>query len=295
MKEFGTVWCANIVIAAFATSLIPLPTAMAGNAMPSKLKDNIAHRTLAGDVLACERCDVTNVSGSIPDRKPIEPAMVSATRATDRPDFQSTTAIISSAAGTNVSSLTTTNWKQLPPLPRTAVTPLARNNTAAAYDEAHEVVVIFGGRHYQLVNGNWVPGDLGDTWIWNGQEWSEQHPINKPPPRSFTTMAYDPAVGKIVLFGGWCFSCGTYLNDTWEWDGNNWTQINTPTAPPPRIGASIGYDAAHNQFVLFGGQVVIGGVSRRVADTWIFDGVTWTQVFPASSPTARSGDVNLMT
>src|SRR5438477_11080562 len=132
MKEFGTVWCANIVIAAFATSLIPLPTAMAGNVMPSKLKDNIAHRTLAGDVLACERCGVTNVSGSIPDRKPIEPVMVSSTGATDRPDFQSTTAPIYSS-GANVSSLTTTNWKQLPLLPRTAVTPPARNNTAAAY------------------------------------------------------------------------------------------------------------------------------------------------------------------
>src|SRR5438094_769970 len=244
----------------------------------------------------CDSCGPPNVSGRTPEHTTIAPILNATTNGPAHFDRTADGQMVpSSLNGAAVSDSTSTSWQQVPFVGRTAVTPIPRNNAAVAYDEARGVVVVFGGRHYELINGNWAVSDLGDTWTWDGRTWTQQQPTNKPPPRSFTTMAYHPGLGKVVLFGGWCLSCGDYLNDTWEWDGSNWTKINTPVAPPSRIGGSIAYDAAHNQFVLFGGQVVIGGVSQRVADTWIFDGSNWTQALLPASPTPRSGDANLMT
>ncbi len=65
------------------------------------------------------------------------------------------------------------------------------------------------------------------------------------------------------MFGGKPFSAGL-LNDTWEWDGKNWTKMNPKTSPPARYSHSMEYDAARNRTVLF------GGASRGgfLGDTW---------------------------
>jgi hypothetical protein len=58
--------------------------------------------------------------------------------------------------------------------------------------------------------------------------------------------------------------------------------------PPPtaRFGASMAYDSASGQLLLFGGDTKHGKVSKQ---TWIFDGSSWAQLHPASSPPARGG------
>ncbi len=43
---------------------------------------------------------------------------------------------------------------------------------------------------------------IGDTWIWNGSDWIQQHPAISPPARDFASMAYDAATGQLILFGG---------------------------------------------------------------------------------------------
>ncbi len=177
-------------------------------------------------------------------------------------------------------------------------TPQARNNAGVTYDEARGAVVVFGGVHWTL-NGNtliilpnWVASNLADTWTWTGSSWTEQHPANSPSPRSFTTMAYDPKIGKVVLFGGWAYGLGTIFGDTWTCDGTNWTQLTPYTSPPPEgYGSTMAYDPEHDQLVLFGGNTGSGAAS----DTWIFDGTNWTPATPASSPPARVGDASLMT
>src|SRR6266496_225453 len=71
---------------------------------------------------------------------------------------------------------------------------------------------------------------------------------------------------------------------------------NTPAAftpsnnmPPARAGMGMAYDAAQEQVVLFGG--VDCSLGNEFNDTWVWDGTTWTQVFPASSPSARESDM----
>ena len=48
----------------------------------------------------------------------------------------------------------------------------------------------------------------------------------------------------------------TLYNDTWEWDGSNWMQIQTQNAPPVGIfGGSIAYDSVRQKVVFFGGRL----------------------------------------
>src|ERR1700755_3072494 len=65
-------------------------------------------------------------------------------------------------------------------------------------------------------------------------------PASSPPARSYLAMTYDPASGKIIMFGG--FDGAGYLNDTWVFDGITWTQAATDTPPPARAAAQMAYD-----------------------------------------------------
>ena len=69
-----------------------------------------------------------------------------------------------------------------------------------------------------------------------GVTWQLLAPAITPSPRWSHNMAYDAVRQRVVLFGGWG-SSGRRLNDTWEWDGVNWTQA-TPTQSPAARHAS---------------------------------------------------------
>ncbi len=115
--------------------------------------------------------------------------------------------------------------------------------------------------------------------------WTQLSPATSPPARDFASMAYDPATGQMVLFGGMGIG-GSYLDDTWTWNGTTWTQQYPATSPSARDGASMAYDPATGQMVLFGGDAVS---SSNLDDTWTWNGTTWTQLSPATSPPARAG------
>jgi hypothetical protein len=145
-----------------------------------------------------------------------------------------------------------------------------------AYDPATGTVVLFGGRHIARV--------LDETWTWDGSTWTRQSPASSPPVRQNAAMAYDAATGTMVLFGG-LGKDGGALRDTWTWDGSTWTRQSAASSPPVRQNAMIADDAATGTVVLFGGRQPNTGVS--LGDTWTWDGSTWTQQAPASSPPAR--------
>jgi hypothetical protein len=133
----------------------------------------------------------------------------------------------------------------LSPVPAAAAAPVApslRIWHAMAYDAAHAQVVLFGG---------YDNGVLGDTWTWDGTDWTQRTPAHSPPAGYAHAMAYDAAHAQVVLFGGY----GGSGNDTWTWDGTDWTQRTPAHSPSPREGHAMAYDAAHAQVVLFGGFV----------------------------------------
>ncbi len=76
-----------------------------------------------------------------------------------------------------------------------------------------------------------LTGD-GQTWRWTGA-WARVHPATTPPIASGVAAAYDASSGQVVLFGGFgTTSRETGLYDqTWTWDGSDWTQRGGTTGP----------------------------------------------------------------
>jgi len=109
---------------------------------------------------------------------------------------------------------------------------------------------------------------------------------NAPTPRADGRIAFDTNRGKAVLFGGATAFLGenNWLteNDTWEWDGMNWTLIIPVTSPPTRHSHALAYDEMRGVTVLYGGRNHQGPLT----DTWEWDGTNWTQRFPSISPPA---------
>jgi hypothetical protein len=95
-------------------------------------------------------------------------------------------------------------------------------------------------------------------------------------------MAYDANRRRAVLFGGDSLRSALF-NDTWEWDGEYWTQM-ADIGPRPRRDCSMTYDTERQQVALFGGRSE--GVLH--GDTWVWNGENWTQVAD-SGPPSRYG------
>ncbi|MGH8059172.1 MAG: Kelch repeat-containing protein [Candidatus Entotheonellia bacterium] len=162
-------------------------------------------------------------------------------------------------------------------------------------------IVRRAGRQYMLYH--LVPMLLGSLWLvgWGvlvaegAVFWTNVTPGgDKPDRRDGHGLAYDTARGKVVLFGGgtgW-HSSPTLFQDTWEWDGaaRTWTKVNlNGPRPPARWGAHLAYDTVQGRTVLFGGWV---SENPRIYqdDTWVWDGVTWTEVnLSGPRPAARYG------
>jgi hypothetical protein len=103
-----------------------------------------------------------------------------------------------------------TDWHQQHPVHQPS-----GGTAAGAYDARRGVVVAF------IEN---------QTWTWNGSDWAQQHPARSPDARYFASAAYDPEVGKVMLFGGKIYGTvnGSHRefvnNELWGWDGTSWTR-----------------------------------------------------------------------
>jgi N-acetylneuraminic acid mutarotase len=163
------------------------------------------------------------------------------------------------------------------------VGPTARYGHAMA--TLGNVVVMFGGLVLTTHFGEVGAGN--DTWTFDGAEW-RQVPGIGPPPRWRASMA--TLGNKVVLFGGTLFAGSPVYDDTWTFDGTRWTQVKG-AGPPARYSAAM--TAVGNQVVLFGGSPISPNGSNPpfFADTWTFDGASWTQrgLDAGSSPHARYG------
>jgi hypothetical protein len=139
--------------------------------------------------------------------------------------------------------------------------PEARYNHAMAYDAARDRIVLFGG--YGAVR-------YGDTWVFDGTDWTKLSPASSPTPRNGHAMTYDSGREVVVLFGGY----PGWTDDTWEWDGTTWTQ-STAFGPAGRQYLAISYDESLGATILSCGQMS-GFV--RAEDTWAYDGTLWKEL-----------------
>lgn len=150
--------------------------------------------------------------------------------------------------------------------------------SAMVWDAARERVVLFGGADEQDV-------PHAETWEYDGTAWTQRTPAHSPPARLAHGMVFDPRRGVTVLYGGNRLVAGQdVLDDTWEYDGTDWRQVVTASAPPARDAMALAWDGVRQEVLLFGGY----DVSAVRGDTWSFDGQRWLELTPATSPGARS-------
>lgn len=113
-------------------------------------------------------------------------------------------------------------------------------------------------------------------------QWNSQAPANFPSARSGAAMAFDPTTNRALLFGGTAgFSTS---NQTWAFNGLNWAQLTPTASPTGKTGMQLVHDPVRGVFVMYGSSNTSPFGGPSVNQTWEFDGTTWTQVFPATTP-----------
>jgi PKD repeat protein len=119
--------------------------------------------------------------------------------------------------------------------------------------------------------------------------WATLSQAPSPPPRDQAAVAFDPPANATILFGGYNTTTGHALNDTWALYNGAWSNLTAflPTAPSPRWGASLAYDALDNETVLFGGR----NATTFFNDTWSFTIAGWANLRLARAPSPRTTTV----
>ena len=137
--------------------------------------------------------------------------------------------------------------------------PTARQGAGMCFDRERGVTVMFGGQEgaSSLV--------LSDTWEWTGRVWVQRTPAtNVPTSRSYHAITFDEAHRVTILYGGYDPSVGQPYEDTWVWDGHDWTPRNI-AGPGPRTGHALAFDAARGKAVLYAGNTFS---AEPTAETW---------------------------
>ncbi|HSY51506.1 MAG TPA: kelch repeat-containing protein [Thermoanaerobaculia bacterium] len=172
-----------------------------------------------------------------------------------------------------------------------ADSPSGRYESRMVWDTPIHRAVLFGGST-AIDSGTKIAYERNDTWEWTGYRWLEVYPVHSPSNRAAHGMIFDSVRNRPVVFGGrqsTINSNGTSsfvnLNDTWSFDGTDWTQIQTADSPSVRELPGMVYDSARDRIVLFGGIVqTYTGPTLRILnetplkDTWEFDGTDWHQI-----------------
>ncbi len=137
------------------------------------------------------------------------------------------------------------------------------------YDPARQAVVM-------------IQPDSQQVWEWRGQGWQVRPAAQLPfAGRRGFGLFLDPRRGTLIFAGGRTFMPGTAIwisdhDDTWEFDGTSWRQLQPTNHPPARY-----YDngPVFKPVAQLGGVLGIG-FQNLVIQHWLWDGADWRQVFP---------------
>ena len=132
---------------------------------------------------------------------------------------------------------TGTDWLRLHP--KTVL--WARGAAVVANDVAHKKVVIFGG--LADLNPN-------NTWTWDGVNWTMENPATQPPLVYYIPAAYDPVLGRVVMYAG-----VSRQDATWAWTGDDWALVSALTPPPLLNSQGMAFNVKTNELIMFGGAV----------------------------------------
>lgn len=214
--------------------------------------------------------------------------LLAATAAAQLPTVTLTNRAAPRATWVAVTSAGTTTPAGTPPTVPNVNTTFRADSCGAA---SGDTIWVFGGSL-----GNNTSTVTNDLWAFNAlagtfTQVQAHGAAGAPPARGRHCAAWNPATGKLVVFGGNTRGATpALLNDTWEYDAasNIWTNV-TPvgTSPSPRQFAAMTYDPTLGGMLLFGGQTNDAAPNINSNETWLFLGGAWAQLGPANAPAAR--------
>ncbi len=171
----------------------------------------------------------------------------------------------------------------------TGPAPGARLGHVLLYDSRHDRLLLFGGADSMSRSDIWAL-PLATPPL----QWTQLSPTGTPPSRrAYSQAVYDSLDDRVVVFGGadsLVMDGGPidFRNDVWALSLSGapaWSELTPAGTPPsPRAGASIVYDRARQQMVLFHGY----------DGTMLDDGCTLSlDGSPTWAPLEVTGDVPL--
>jgi hypothetical protein len=151
-----------------------------------------------------------------------------------------------------------TTWTSLSPAGNPG--PDNLDSDSMAYDPATKTVLLFDGGQCDSCGGQ--------TWSWNGTNWTRLSSPASPPAGGEWSMAYDSATATVLLFGGTSSGGAVVvpIDETWSWNGTAWTRLSPATSPVWLEGASMAYDPATKALLL--ADEAEGEPEGQLNDTW---------------------------
>ena len=216
------------------------------------------------------------------------PIPVPPSRAIRRASILVCIALVAALSESTPSQATTPSWSfSVAPTHPTLATEGRIFAAMAAEPDGHSVV-LYGGDFSN------VSALYGDTWTDDGNGWVPR--CGTPVPGADAPCGPGTRVGHglastddgVILFGGlvngdFDSGNGSVVGDTWRWNGSSWTQLcaDGTCGPAGRFMTTLAGNGP--KAVLYGGAIPSQGVTG--ADTWVWDGSTWTQTCGDPLPT----------
>lgn len=147
---------------------------------------------------------------------------------------------------------TSWQWSNTTPGPAPMIYP------SAAFDPIRNVAVV-GGSAISF-----------DTWEWDGTTWTRV--TGRPSPLQKFPLVFDGS-GVLAVAEG----------RTWRWMRTAWLDLGVALSPPD-AGVELAYDPRRGRVVAFGGNRIF----TTSADTWEWNGLSWTRMSPAHRPPGRT-------
>lgn len=138
----------------------------------------------------------------------------------------------------------------------------------AAYDSEDRYVVMYGGSG----SGGASCTQSGNTWSYvNGTYVNLTGAVGVAPPAASGSrmMADDPAIGAVLLYGGWDGGSCPLSNQTWVYRAGAWSAEPLPWNPGPLWDGEIAGGGPAGSILLFSGNTVEGSSSQS-NQTWNF-------------------------
>ncbi|MFH1808076.1 MAG: hypothetical protein ABIJ09_04985 [Pseudomonadota bacterium] len=173
-------------------------------------------------------------------------------------------------------------WRQIRP----EISPDPRIDLAMAYDAVSQKTLLYGGSTSSSSCDR-------TTWLWDGETWHALATAVSPTACHQHALAHDVSRGRTVLYGGAHFSgVISYPDeDTWEWDGSQWSKPSALGHPRSLRQSALVYDGLRDRSVLYGGHF---SCTQSETWEWRFDALNcfpsdeacWTRLSNTGGPTS---------